>query len=256
MKCIVCQSDNIEDIYQKIKLNLVKCNNCGSVFKKIMPTHQELVQIYNNFYKIQDDNVVSTQMETNNKVLKSYANNILHNETKIKTLIDIGCGTGIFLQELKYLNTNTYLEGLEFDTNARNIASQDFNVYQELYDIKKDFDVVTMIEVIEHLTDPLSFMKNVSKLLNKDGTLYLTTPNINSLRSKLDKENYSEINKPFHLIIFSQKSLEILLKKAGFTNIRFIRYTPFPANNLIDLAKIKLLQSLNLYGGLFVIAKK
>ena len=256
MNCIVCQSNDLAEIYRTTNLNFYKCCVCGVMFKKKMPTIEELVKIYNDFYVFDKNNLVSTTMETNKNVLKNYAKYILNNNKKIANILDIGCGTGVFLNEIRYIDTDIILEGLEFNENARKVANQIFTVYEEFTQVNNKYDLITMIEVIEHLTDPKKFIEGLYCNLNENGKLLITTPNINSLKSIIRKEHYSEINKPFHLVLFSETSLKILLKNAGFKEIQFIKYTPFFTKTIVETAKMKLLQSLNLYGGLFVIAKK
>ena len=256
MNCIICQSNNIEEIYKDTNLGFCKCNDCGVFFKKKMPTIEELTKIYNDFYVIDNNNLVSIAMETNKNVLKHYAKYILNNNKTINNVLDIGCGSGAFLKEIRDLNENIILEGLEFDEKARKVANKEFTVYENLSEINNKHDLVTMIEVVEHLTEPKKVIEELYCNLDENGKIIITTPNINSLRSKIRKEHYSEINKPFHLVLFSESSLKILLEDAGFKEIQFIRYTPFPAKNIVETVKMRLLQSLGLFGGLFVIATK
>lgn len=256
MKCIVCNSENLSEIYQNSNLGFLKCLDCDVLFKKDMPSISELTKIYNDFYIKDNNELVSVSMETNKRVLTNYAKYIFDTIEETGSLLDVGCGTGILLSELAVLNGDINLEGLEFDDNARSVASKSFKIYENFNDINVQYDAISMIEVIEHITDPVDFMTSTYRNLKDNGTLFITTPNINSLKSRVEKERYSEINKPFHLVLFSECSLRCLLLNSGFRDIQFIRFAPFSTKNVFEEAKMRLLQALNLYGGLFVVARK
>lgn len=256
MNCIICNASNTTHIYKTRELNFIKCARCGVLFKKSMPTVDELTEIYNDYYVELDSELVSITMETNRQVLENYAKFITDRFKESESILDVGCGTGVLLKNYRLLNSNIKLEGLEFDNNARKVSGASFKVYENIADIEKTYDTISMIEVIEHLTDPREFLSELYNKINEHGSLIITTPNINSLKAKVQKENYTEINKPFHLVMFSEESLRILLNDIGFKDVEFVKYTPFATKNMFDLGKMRVLQFLNLYGGLFVVARK
>ncbi|MFK7784583.1 MAG: class I SAM-dependent methyltransferase, partial [Crocinitomicaceae bacterium] len=79
------------------------------------------------------------------------------------------------------------------------------------------FDLIIGIEVIEHISDPHFFVREIQRTLRKGGAVYITTPNFNSyLRRKL-KGQYDVIEYPNHLSYFTVKTLKSLFTKNGFT---------------------------------------
>ena len=67
--------------------------------------------------------------------------------------------------------------GVEINDSARNIAKKNIRICKNLEFLKeKDFDVVTMIHVIEHIKEPVSYLKKVIKLIKKKGILIIETP--------------------------------------------------------------------------------
>jgi SAM-dependent methyltransferase len=78
------------------------------------------------------------------------------------------------------------------------------------------FDVVTMIELIEHVTEPEEILGSAVRLLRPGGLLYLTTPNANSLNRRVLGLDWSPISPPEHLTIWSAPGLSRALVRTGF----------------------------------------
>lgn len=144
-------------------------------------------------------------------------------------LIDIGCGNGTFLKKVMQLGWEAW--GTDFDKEAIEIAKRtganivagnaNSNELPSNY-----FDYVTMSHIIEHLHDPLSELKGVHRILKSGGTLWLATPNINSLTYQAFGANYRGLEPPRHLILFNQDSIKTLLEKSGFTKIKYHSCAP------------------------------
>jgi hypothetical protein len=80
-----------------------------------------------------------------------------------------------------------------------------------------------MWEVIEHYTDPLSEARAAFARLARGGILALSTPNDGSLRARVYRERWRGFREGWeHLFFFSSQSLRTLLKRAGFSRVRFI----------------------------------
>ena len=118
------------------------------------------------------------------------------------------------------------------------------------------FDLVTAVEVIEHLRRPMAVLRHLRDLLVPGGRLFLTTPNRRGLKARLRRCRWREAQNPLHVALFDRRSLERLLQAAGFVSVRAIRFSPpgaaSPARNLLHHG----LQALGLYGGLRVVAEK
>jgi SAM-dependent methyltransferase len=78
------------------------------------------------------------------------------------------------------------------------------------------FDVVTFWDVIEHVPNPLETLRRAYRLLRSDGLLVLRTPNLDSLDARVFGSYWIGYELPRHLYVFSRRTLERLLQKAGF----------------------------------------
>ena len=92
-----------------------------------------------------------------------------------------------------------------------NVNKNSFEKFYRLNKSKK-FDVITMVHVIEHVKNPKQFLSRAIKLLNKDGVLYVETPNLNSWLYRIEQKNYTFLTPPEHLYIFSKDSFRQILK--------------------------------------------
>ena len=135
-------------------------------------------------------------------------------------ILDIGCNGGFFLSTF----SNKYQKfGTEVDKQAVSYAKKNFpsfakNIfYTNILDAKfknKSFDLIIMRGVIEHVSQPKKYFNQISKLLKKNGYLYIcATPNGESHTFNIYKERWNLFHPVQHLWHFSPKNLEILGKK-------------------------------------------
>jgi 2-polyprenyl-3-methyl-5-hydroxy-6-metoxy-1,4-benzoquinol methylase len=132
-----------------------------------------------------------------------------------KTLLDIGAGTGSFLESAKQNGWNVY--GIEPGKKARELAEKKGLKLKESLDLleKKRFQVITLWHVLEHLPDLEAQIKRITSLLEKDGTLIIAVPNFQSYDARYYKEYWAAYDVPRHLSHFSQLSIKKLFSKNG-----------------------------------------
>ena len=134
-------------------------------------------------------------------------------------LLDIGCGNGDYLLEMRYLGHEVY--GTEIDKKSVQIARKHgLNVLEgALVDglfSKNSFDSIHLNNVIEHLPDPEKTISICFDLLKDDGELCIKTCSSQSLAHYIYKKSYRGLEIPRHFFIFSPQALETLGKKVGF----------------------------------------
>jgi 2-polyprenyl-3-methyl-5-hydroxy-6-metoxy-1,4-benzoquinol methylase len=137
---------------------------------------------------------------------------------KRATLLDVGAATGFFISLARQHGFEA--RGIEISAYAAQQARQrDLAVTTgTLADlpISDPFDVVTMLDVIEHVPDPRQEVLRARDLLQKHGVLAINTPDASSLHARLMGRRWHQILPPEHLYYFNRVALRALLEEAGF----------------------------------------
>ena len=147
---------------------------------------------------------------------------------------DVGCGYGYFTAAVNGLGH--YIKGLEVSDyvieNANRIFGDGF-IKADIRNVKTDVevDVIFGLEVIEHLSKPLEFMKACKELVKNGGSIVLSTPNLDYFRVRKMESGAPMLSMgwvaempPVHLALYSKKSMEWLAKELEMD----LRFTDFP----------------------------
>lgn len=135
-------------------------------------------------------------------------------------LLDVGCGTGGFLQRMQTLGWK--VAGVEPDEKAAALARERLGVLVtsgtiESARYERDaFDAVTAHHVIEHVHDPIEFLLEAYRILKPGGRLVVTTPNVQSMGHRVFTRDWRGLEVPRHLHLFSTATLRSCAEKAGY----------------------------------------
>lgn len=195
---------------------LYQCTSCNHILKK---QYDQIDTIYDE-YKSNDLIEGLDQIKFIQDIPTFRTDVILEKIiSKIKdknNLLDVGTGTGVFLQSC---NKYTDLDLSAFDLNdsyKKNILDiQNVNNFytNNISDIKENFDIISLIHVIEHIQDPIKFLNILKSKLTINGFLLVQVPYI--LKNKNDALVYD------HLSHFTKNTISFMLKKV-FKYIYFI----------------------------------
>jgi SAM-dependent methyltransferase len=138
---------------------------------------------------------------------------------RLNRWIDVGCGAGTLLQAAR--NRGWEVVGTEVAHGAAEaVRAKGFDVREgelrELDLASGDFDVVSMVEVLEHVPEPRVLLVEACKLLRPGGLLYATTPHGRGISARLLRTRWSVVAPPEHLQLFSLSGLRFALGEAGF----------------------------------------
>ncbi|WP_299394976.1 class I SAM-dependent methyltransferase [uncultured Gelidibacter sp.] len=146
--------------------------------------------------------------------------------TDSKSLLDVGCGTGDFLQVAA--KAGWKISGIEPNDQARAIANSKTqnSVYntEKLFNFEPDsFDVITLWHVLEHLPNLDEHLSTFKNLLKADGTLIIAVPNYKSYDAQMYKAYWAAYDVPRHLWHFSQEAIS---KLATTVDLKVVEILP------------------------------
>jgi 2-polyprenyl-3-methyl-5-hydroxy-6-metoxy-1,4-benzoquinol methylase len=209
-----------EDIF-----SAVQCDSCSLVYLNPRPAITEFERIYPPNYHAFDFSPkkygfvykVRERLEAN-RTLKRCKE--LGNDSRI---LDVGCGDGFHLNLLrKYGNKNWALEGIDLDKRAVDAANKSglkvhLGSVEEIKLTPSSYDLVLMIQTIEHVEKPLEVILSIFNLLKPGGKLVIVTDNTDSLDFKYYKNRYwGGFHFPRHWNLFNKKSMTKLALKSGY----------------------------------------
>lgn len=210
--CLICSSDKLKDLETYKSNFLCKCQSCGFVFSKRIPSEQELIEHYMGYGR--NDYLSPVTIKRYNELLDQF-----EKYRKTNRILDVGCGIGYFLEEAKKRGWEVF--GTEYTDLAVNICrekgiSMNQGVLNPDDYSPESFDIITSFEVIEHINNPLEELTSFYQLLRKGGGVYVTTPNFNSLLRYRLRNAYDIICYPEHLSYYTPKTLKNVFGKSGF----------------------------------------
>lgn len=229
--CPICNSSELKSFLEcidytvsKDKFTIVQCTSCGFRFTNPRPEESVCGKYY------QSEDYIS-----HSDTKKGIINNLYHYARKFtlkkklklinsinsqnKTLLDLGCGTGAFLNVCKEAGWN--VQGIEPSADARNVAKTSYGL--ELHDVNSwdkiadnSLNVVTAWHVLEHVYGLEEEVKQVRRTLKNDGTFVVALPNCNSSDAKFYGQYWAAYDVPRHIWHFTPADVELFFEKQGF----------------------------------------
>jgi len=232
MNCNVCSKNyGFKNDYPNIKdgYSYITCLNCGAGILDPFPRNEVFQEKYNTEEYYED-----LSAKAKNKFLDVFLNLRLYEmpwefvenfEVSKNNALDVGCGNGEFLHELKKSGFKVFATDyskIALERTRKKVKEPKENFYLGDFskiDFNQKFSLISFWHVLEHVSSPSSYIKKSYSLLEKDGVIVGEVPNYKSLVLSIFHKNYNWIMIPEHIIYYSPKSLEMILKNEGFTDI-------------------------------------
>jgi len=178
-------------------------------FSGRLPSKEELESVYSHYER--PKSLPEITLVRYREIL-----NKLSQLTPGRTLLDVGAGAGHFVEEAQRLGWNA--TGLDFDSGAvesakaRGVKLTQGELGADSYQ-EGQFDVITSIEVLEHLMEPGATVQRIAQLLKPGGIFFLTTPNFGSITRRLLGPSWRVLGYPDHVNHFEVSSMKKLLEE-------------------------------------------
>ena len=236
--CFICDDRNFEIISEVDRYGYYHptgfCNNCGHIQQTEFMDNIALEIFYKDYFrKIYD---IKTPYENFEFTKLNRSHDIFHFTNSViraKKVLDIGCGTGGVLSA--YKENGCDVLGLDFDDDYLSEAKNN-NIFVKKGSIdvlRKDekFDLIIISHVLEHVLNPVVFLKEIINHLSNDGVIYIEVPSLESVLEGLYEFDLRNFFHNTHVSNFSLDSLNLMAKK---TNLKMIK-----SNNLIQSCWVK-----------------
>jgi 2-polyprenyl-3-methyl-5-hydroxy-6-metoxy-1,4-benzoquinol methylase len=235
--CGLCRENEIKfyKAIPQLDRKIVQCRNCGLVFVHPMNgtfvtlDFEALEEREEKYHRMNveaeregkhDEDMINEEEETRTlhfnrrkKTIERYVNT--------GKLLDIGCGRGFFLSN--FVDSPFDYVGVEprrrISNEAEKRVGEDKIICGTLKEAKlpdATFDVVTMINLVEHLSSPRETLEEVNRIMKHNGLVYIETPNLDSLVPKILGKRWHAYLEREHHYFFSKKTLAKMLGATGF----------------------------------------
>ena len=249
--CINCGKQSYRFIYSVHdrlhglpgEFKILRCVHCGLYTLRPKLTTEAIKAYYPKEY------IAYVKAVEDEPGFIQYLDRLLAREKRVRQIIkrskapgrilDVGCATGILLSGMQRRGWECY--GVEPDLKSAEYACQRFGLdiypgYLEdaLYS-ENFFDVVTMMDVLEHVYDPINTLQEVNRILKNGGILIGSLPNADAWERYLFGPYWVGWEVPRHYRTFTPETIQQLLKAQGFKEVEIFSFTGRQGAFLISL---------------------
>ncbi|HRG78571.1 MAG TPA: class I SAM-dependent methyltransferase [Cyclobacteriaceae bacterium] len=231
VECPVCSSKNFKSFLDckdytvsHKTFTIVECNSCGFKFTNPRPADTDLGAYYKSEDYISHSNtskgIISKLYHLVRNYTLSQKEALLRKYVSRGTMLDFGCGTGMFLKTCH--DKGWKVIGMEPDAGARKIGVDMGLIIKENKSqlepeiVDGSLNAISLWHVLEHVTDLKETLEFFQRKLNQKGVLFIALPNYNSADAQHYGPYWAAYDVPRHLYHFDISTVSLLLSKHGF----------------------------------------
>lgn len=213
--CPLCNTLKVDTFNREFGL-IYQCEECHHKWLAMQPTQDVLDEFYERSRAMFTwSKIKSTDIDSKRQCDKfSYFWDFI-NEVKIDSILDVGCGTGYFLNALP-----DTIRRAGTEAHKRSADHCKFKVYNPTDVITEKFQAISMFGILEHVKNPKEFINDQSKFLDANGFLFIIVPNCDSAAWAVLGERNCSIC-PQHLSYFNIDTLVRCLDNCGYLLHRY-----------------------------------
>jgi 2-polyprenyl-3-methyl-5-hydroxy-6-metoxy-1,4-benzoquinol methylase len=220
-RCIVCEAPRVP-LFEAGGTSLVRCPTCGLEWQGEFPGKGELRTLYGERY-LERWGADTAERLAQVRAMKEATYRVLMDEIaahrRSGRLLDVGCALGFLLGVARARGFEAY--GLDLNEPVARAARKEFGRAVHCGGLDADafpgidFDVITLIDVLEHVPDPGDFLDRVAARLSSSGIVAAILPNASSLTRRVLGRRWPHYA-PEHLYHWSASNLPRFLERRGW----------------------------------------
>jgi 2-polyprenyl-3-methyl-5-hydroxy-6-metoxy-1,4-benzoquinol methylase len=231
--CPLCGSERREFPFRlQQPYKVVRCTECGLyyLYPRLIESAMQEAYRQSSYYEGGASGYADTSYTAQESALRATFKGLLHNLAGRGLiggdLLEIGCGYGYLLDEARSffrrrVGTEFSPQGAEI---ARKTAAEVFVGGVEQIPPNAKFDCIIATQVIEHIYEPLSFVKQLVGRTRPGGHIILATPDIGGVLRKLMRRRWPSFKVPEHVLYFDYWTLSSLMYRAGLSDVHRLPY--------------------------------
>ena len=231
--CPICKSNDLVEIFSAKDytvsgeyFSIEKCKTCTLLFTQNVAEQNEIGRYYasENYISHSDTQVglVNKLYHLIRKKTLQSKKNLIEGETEKSNgnILDIGCGTGAFLNTMK--TRGWEITGLEPDETARAKAKTFYGIEPQpsinIFNLPyNSYDAITMWHVLEHVHQLHEYIGQLKDMLTDNGKIFIAVPNYTSYDAQHYNAFWAAYDVPRHLYHFSPESMKNLVEQHGLS---------------------------------------
>jgi 2-polyprenyl-3-methyl-5-hydroxy-6-metoxy-1,4-benzoquinol methylase len=217
------------------QFEIKECTGCGFKFTANAEDEENIGRYYQSEEYISHSNTSKGLVNTIYHNVRTYMlgqkRRLVEKSTGLKSgnVLDVGSGTGFFLNEMK--NHGWVVSGTEKSDDAREFAEKEFGLGmdepEQLFQFEKEsFDAITLWHVLEHIHRLNENMEAFIRLLKPHGKLIIAVPNPTSYDARHYNQFWAAWDVPRHLWHFGPEQMKLFGEKHGF-QLQSLHTMPF-----------------------------
>jgi 2-polyprenyl-3-methyl-5-hydroxy-6-metoxy-1,4-benzoquinol methylase len=249
-KCPGCQTERGKSIFREtwegVPLEIVVCAECGLGYSNPRPTEASKLARYEEWSQRERPNSTEAHYDHSQQLRHFYlyrkVMRLIEARMPRGMLLDVGCAGGLFVvfagvyasEDNSGVNSRYQAEGAAFDPHeaelAKRISGAPVHLISELAGLPAgSYDAITLLNVLEHVNEPVELLGKLRRLLRKGGALIIVVPNYEMAFARLRMgigARQASFAAGEHINHFRPASLRRMLERAGFSNMHLVAAQP------------------------------